>query len=462
MIEGIKLADEGAYDSVGCSLHNLKALNFVYGPNGSGKTTISRVIEGLGSYPSCNVDWRSGRKLEALVYNRDFVHQHFEQTTIKGVYTFGENVEAAGKIAGLKGEEAVIVGKLNGLKATLTGDDGKSGHKQGLEDLQQQFTDDLWSAKKSVAGLEAAFTGVNNSKKNFCARYLEEAKSNSASVKETVDLIRDAGIVYSSTLREATMLQLRDRHNLQELETAGVLSKVIIGQQDVDIAALIEKLGNSDWVQQGRSYFHKLTDQCPFCQQTTTEKFRESLERFFDQSYMDDLSKVELLLDDYITKSSSELADFNEILAVESDHLDREALKRDVAALQIVIDSNVSDIRRKRKEPSSSVSLASSTALVDAIRSEVLKANAAIQKNNDTIRDIASRRKELTAQIWRRLLENTKTAYSKYDTSAKSLERAIDSLEKRSPKRLRTFAPSSRKSMSLSSPSQALSPQLKK
>jgi ABC-type uncharacterized transport system ATPase subunit len=72
MIETIHLANEGAYDSTGTQLDGLKPLNFIFGSNGSGKTTISRVIEGSGSFPDCMITWAGGSPLEmALDIRRD-------------------------------------------------------------------------------------------------------------------------------------------------------------------------------------------------------------------------------------------------------------------------------------------------------------------------------------------------------------------------------------------------------
>lgn len=100
MIEGVHLANEGAYDAEGTRLHDLKLLNFVFGPNGSGKTTISRTIDAVETYPDCTVTWIAGHPLETRVYNSDFVKKHFDaESNIKGIYTFGENVEVAEKDA---------------------------------------------------------------------------------------------------------------------------------------------------------------------------------------------------------------------------------------------------------------------------------------------------------------------------------------------------------------------------
>ncbi len=185
MIDSINLANEGAYDATGTKLEGLKKLNFIFGSNGSGKTTISRVVEGTGTFPDCQIIWAGGSPLETRVYNKDFVEKHFDaESSIKGIYTFGENVEVAEKIKTLKVEADAIKAKLSGFRKNLIGEDGISGKKKERELLAAQLVEDVWIAKKKFADLDAAFTGLNNNKKNFCERYLTEASNNGARARD--------------------------------------------------------------------------------------------------------------------------------------------------------------------------------------------------------------------------------------------------------------------------------------
>lgn len=300
MIENIQLANEGAYDATGAKLEGLKRINFIFGPNGSGKTTISRVIEGSGRFPDCQITWTGGSALETRVYNKDFVEKHFDaESSIKGIYTFGENVEVAEKIKTLRGEADRIKETLFSLRKTLLGEDGSGGKKKERGALAAQFVEDVWSAKKKFDDLATAFTGFNNNKKNFCDRYLSEAPSNTAAIRDIAELREDAATVFSPTLAKEAILPKPDSSKISTLESDPILKKKIIGKADVDIAALIVKLGNSDWVKQGRQYYDQLEDQCPFCQQKTDAAFRQSLEDYFDQAYITDLAAVGKLLSDY-------------------------------------------------------------------------------------------------------------------------------------------------------------------
>jgi len=429
MIESIYLAKEGIYDADGTCLEHLKPLNFVFGPNGSGKTTISRVIDSAKTYPDCTVTWAAGNPLETRVYNRDFVRKHFDaESSIKGIYTFGENVEIAEEINSLNADADEIGGKLAGLKKTLRGEDGNGGKQKERDDLRNQLVEDIWTAKKNLDDLSDAFSGLNNSKKNFCTRYLSEAENNQAELRDVGALRGDAGTVFSSTLTEAAVLPQPDSSALVALETDGILAKKIIGEEDVDIAALIEKLGNSDWVQQGREYFDKLDDQCPFCQQKTDATFRRSLEDYFDESYLADLAAIDHLLEDYETKAKSLLDGYGVSAIVDSTFLDRNAFDKDLATFRLALENNIDQIRGKKKEPSAPATPKDTKPLFAAVDAHIVAANEKVSANNDTLHNLDARKKELSAQIWRRLLQDSKAIYDKYKKASGDLDTAINSL----------------------------------
>lgn len=430
MIESIHLKNEGAYDAVGTKLEGLKKLNFIFGSNGSGKTTISRVVEGTETFPDCQVTWAGGHPLETRVYNKDFVEKHFDaESSIKGIYTFGENVEVADKIKALKDEAEDINNSLSGLQRTLLGKDGNGGKKKERESLDAQLVDDVWNAKKKFNDLNAAFTGHNNSKNNFYTKYLTEASSNTAAIRDIAELRKEAATVFSGTLSTATILPKPDSSIMPTLERDPILKKNIIGKADVDIAALIEKLGNSDWVQQGRQYFDQLDDQCPFCQQKTDAAFSKSLEDYFDQSYIADLGAVGKLLADYTDAVTELLNVLSGTDIVDSPHLEREAYEKDVAALRLALEANIEHIEAKKKEPSAPVTLIDTVPTIATVTAHVDAANKKVTANNDIIDNLAARKKELASQIWKRLLEDTKPIYTKFKSERDNLDAAIFALE---------------------------------
>ena len=86
-------------------LDDMKRVCFVFGPNGSGKTTISRLIhDEAGNEDSSILEWGDGPHIKTYVYNRDFVSKNFK-AEIPGVFTMGsENIKAKKQISKLTEE----------------------------------------------------------------------------------------------------------------------------------------------------------------------------------------------------------------------------------------------------------------------------------------------------------------------------------------------------------------------
>ena len=91
MIESITISSLATYDTTPEQLNGLSKFNFLFGSNGTGKTTIGRVIADEAKFPTCKVTWKAGTKLQPFVYNHDFVERNFNQSPeLKGVFTLGE------------------------------------------------------------------------------------------------------------------------------------------------------------------------------------------------------------------------------------------------------------------------------------------------------------------------------------------------------------------------------------
>jgi wobble nucleotide-excising tRNase len=117
MIESITLKNVATFDVSGVQINDLKKINFIYGANGSGKTTISKFIDKQTDsiYTNCSLVWKNGLPIKALVYNRDFREKNFGKGSIDGVFTLGqankEDIEAIKKM-----EEELAEIKNDGIK----------------------------------------------------------------------------------------------------------------------------------------------------------------------------------------------------------------------------------------------------------------------------------------------------------------------------------------------------------
>ena len=436
MIEKIQIKNIATYDEQSPGeMSDLGKINFIYGSNGTGKTTISRVIADVDQYPGCSVTWRGGAPLETLVYNRDFVEKNFNQSAeLRGIFTLGEeDKEILEKIAAAKKELEEIKDFIDRLNNTLQGDEGNGGKVGELGQLEEDFTEQCWRAKQNYdQKFRKAFSGVHGSKKSFKERLLRESIDNQAVPASWGELERRAETVFGETPQLERPFTIPDWKGLIAHEDNPILKKKIIGKSDVDIAAMIDRLGNSDWVKQGRRYYDKNERVCPFCQQETNASLEKSLNEYFDEAFRIDSTAIEKLCEDYGADSERLCRDLRALLDAQSERLDTEKLRSQIALLESKTRNNLQRIEEKRREPSKSVELDSLSGILDTIEDILEAANAETQKHNKMVENIRTETTELSRQVWRHLLDHEiRERLTAYNKKKAELEKARDNLQKK-------------------------------
>ena len=112
-------------------------INFFYGKNGAGKSTIARTIR--GNLPG-SVEWQSDRPADSydvLVYDADFIRDNFENyDNLPGVFTIAEeNIAVQKQVKEKNDERKKLLEQHGACKGDL---DSKSAAKeQALADYQQ-------------------------------------------------------------------------------------------------------------------------------------------------------------------------------------------------------------------------------------------------------------------------------------------------------------------------------------
>ncbi|MBU4400329.1 MAG: AAA family ATPase, partial [Planctomycetes bacterium] len=433
MIQHISIANVASYGLPEQSLSNLAKINFVYGSNATGKTTISRVIADSEAHPECKVTWQGGTALEAMVYNRDFIEKNFNQTDeLKGIFTLGEKDKSTlDKIKAAKSDFDSITASIATLKSTLEGEDDNGGKIAELKQLETEFEKKCWELKlKHDARLQGAFAGLRNNKSNFKAELLEESTRNTSKSAPLADLENKAETVFGETPQTEPTLTVPSYEKLLDHEANSILKKKVIGKSDVDIAAMIQKLGNSDWVKQGRAFYDPEEQVCPFCQKPTDASLEESLNEYFDEAFEKDSAAIEKLYTNYKSDSERFQESLQKLLDSPSKRLDSEKLQAESDLLDSKIRINIQRIEEKQRESSKSIELDSLKNILEAVKTLLEAANTAIQEHNTMVTNLATERKKLRGQVWRYLLDHEiKSDLATYNSEKNGLGKAIANLE---------------------------------
>jgi wobble nucleotide-excising tRNase len=429
MIEELAVANVATYAPEGQRLPGLRRVNFVYGPNGSGKTTLSRLIADPTAAPDCRVIWNGGRPLEALVFNSDYVERTF-QPRMRGIFTLGsQEGELLNQIEQLRLRIGGLSSDRQQLQATLSGSDGTGGKEGERSTLKSDFVQRCWELKTAhEEDFSAAFEGLRNSKAKFCDRVIEEAAGNSVDLVDLETLMERAKTVYREGVTRLEPLGALEGDELLALGQDPVLGKRVIGREDIDLGALIRRLGNSDWVRHGLDYIGGAGEPCPMCQKPVDEKLLHDLRAFFDEAYAADIAAIDRVREGYRHHAEQVAARAADLLASGSEMIDQDRMRSMVGRLQSTLELNIRHLDRKRREPSLVVTMESLQEALTDIDLVLAQANAEIGEHNRLVENLTEEKVLLTRQIWRRLIEDNKGPITTYTAASSNLDRAVEGL----------------------------------
>lgn len=430
MIEQIHIKDVATFKDE--YLSDLKKVNFIYGSNGSGKTTISNVIKSVGEYKDCELSWNGGIPLSTLVYNKSFKDKNFGTAQIPGVFTLGSATKE--EIAAIEDKKK----KLENLKEKgIQNNKVIENQQKELELLSSQFKDDCWKniKLKHEKLFKDAFVGCLNSKERFCEKVKIEFNSNNQQLCTFDDLINRAKTLFDTTPEIIEHVSLPDIRFLIDVEENPIWEKKILGKADIEIAPLIQRLNLNDWVNQGRQYIMEDSDICPFCQKKTIDKkFKEQIEEYFNETFINDTNVVKNLSAQYISGLQLFLNELSSLLEQEkinkNTKLNIQSIDALYKSLNLMFSTNREILSAKEKEPSRSLKLESIKDLIEAIIKLIEETNNEIKRHNQLVANFQKAKNTLIADIWKFILNENADNINTFVRKEKGLTKGIEKLQK--------------------------------
>lgn len=443
MIKSITLKNIATYDSSnGVVIDNLKKINFIYGANGCGKTTLSNFLlePDNEKFNDCAKVWENDTRFKILVYNKKFRERNFGNGKLNGVFTLGQATKNEIEVIEKKNEKLKTI-KDDGTKKQET---LKTLNDKKL-DLENEFKENCWTKiyKKYEIEFKEAFVG-SLTKERFKDKLLQELSSNSATLLTLEQLKEKAKTIFGEVPQNIALLNTIIYDRILEIENDSIWKKIIVGKSDVDIAKLIQKLNINDWVNQGRTYIQQDDEICPFCQQQTiTEDFRSQLESFFDETYMNDIESLKKLKQEYDSLIQNLV---NELNIIETNQKSFKDTKLDVdkfsAYLKTLISQNTANnelLSNKTKEPSRTIELVSLKEQLDSISDLMTFTNTEIEKHNDIVANFNTEKRNLVSSIWKFIIEEYKADITTFNSQKSGLETGIQALQLQLDAKLKAY-----------------------
>lgn len=426
MIEKIIIKNNATFDEKGAEISAFKAVNFIYGANGSGKTTISRVVRTPNLYKDSSVDWKNNQVLKTFVYNSDFIDETLESSSeINGVFTMGEDAsDIYKKIKEENEKKQKNEDKLINLKKNLL----EKGEEK--EKIEKDFETICWDMKgKYENDFGMAFGGLLNSKKKFKDK-CESEFTNTSELLKYEELSEKAKQIFHSKIVEIQKNEHIVFEQLGELETNNIFKTKIIGKDDIDIADLIKKLNNSDWVRQGTDFLNISDKLCPFCQQELPVDLQQKLNDYFDENYKKQLYTIKKAHSEYEKYLNDKIEGIQKLIKESSSFLNNDKIEDLKGKIEVNYKANLLKLERKLKEPSLSIELDSVVTLFKEIEDEIKTCNEKIDKNNLIVNNLKNEKKNISNQIWKFIISCMEKKIKEYVKNLKNIQNAIKNFEK--------------------------------
>jgi wobble nucleotide-excising tRNase len=399
MIQSLKLKGIATYTGAdGVTLTDLKKVNFFFGSNGSGKTTIGRMIDNPVVPTDCEVNWENGNVLPTFVYNQDYVRKNIYESDLAGIFTVGADT--------VKREEAIAAKRVEINQTSALWEEAKAAltsRKAALRERTENFKNQCWEQRKRFEAehdLSEAFQGVRADKNRLFDR-LVESHGEAFGNYDVADLRKKGKTVYGEEKERYDLLNPISLERIEKLEQTDLLTKPVVGKEDVEIGALIRQLNIDDWVSKGVDHLQHSGDSCPFCQQDVSAiNLKAQLEAFFDDSY----DRAKKALQNHQARLKQEISrletQLDSIQTSGHPAIDNDVLIALIGSFKSQAENVLRAVAAKLDRPGKEISPDSLSPVLRDINALIAAANKKTAEHNAVIDNLSQQREQLAKQVW--------------------------------------------------------------
>ena len=409
--------DDATYKGTGAAIVPTY-INYFFGNNGTGKTTIAKAIE-TGS----GVTYAPGKAAAdylPLVYDQDFIDANMRSYhNLPGVFTMNE--------ANVKIQEQIDRKATEQKKAQKTSSDAfaeKDKKAKTRASLAKQLYKDCWDKTEE---LRTIFEATQEGKKGSKQKFAEEVKRHSPIQHDVEELKRMYDSVYSSTAtRYDRFSVVSDVTALDHIPGYEILSLAIVNTSNTPFADFLKEVGSTEWVRQGHADYHeKAGKKCPYCSRDLPQNFEEMLAASFDTQYQTNLQKLDAFLAAYRDAANALFVPLSRLPDEVYPVIDTKPYHDKLTAVKAVIAENIEKVKSKVAEPSKIVALDEVEPFLQELSDIIGGFNRLIDANNDIVSAGPKKKAECKKAVFEQIAYTLKDVLEAYARSESALDAEI-------------------------------------
>lgn len=416
------LLNDATYEDCGVSIQPT-LVNFFFGNNGTGKSTIAKTIQA-----GANVVWRTGKSsadYSVHVYDQDFINANLQSYhNLPGVFTVNEiNIEIQNQV------DAKLTERDTASAAHGSASEEKRKKESAKSQLFSIFQDECWDKTKSLRECFEATQVGKKRKQQFAEAILAVKNPKNHDLHK---LKRLYGAAYSADAKRYPEFNtIANASILDDLSGNQILQKPIVSTADTHFADFIKALNATAWVRQGHEQYHEESDgKCPYCQQQLPDTFEDDVKACFDAQYQDDIAALRDFYDTYKQEANDLYTPLQKVPQDLYYGIDVKPYNDKLAALKGTISSNLQKMTEKIAAPSLVTVLEETTTVLQELSDIIEGFNSLISENNAVIASKPKKQAECKTDVWELMAFTVKEEISRYRSSRVTLERELTDLGK--------------------------------
>ncbi len=380
-ITDIKI-DDASFAGTGTLIDELSLVNFFFGSNGTGKSTIADCLCDL-KYVNTSVD-DLYENYDVLLFNQRYIAETIKNyQNMAAVFTINSaDAAAQQKEDDLNAEKKSLQDEKTGIgksQRDLTGE---------YDNLDNTFDSDIWD---SLTTIKSDYQKAIGRSKRAFADGVRKVQNPQDTDLADLKRLHDSAFLESSTYKKFNAIS--NVRVLEDISGGEILEKEIKSKATSDYATKMKNLDNASWIKTGRdAYFgdgfvdeegHKL---CPYCHQIIDNTLENDIDEAFDREYQDDMAKLRAYVQLYKTTKQTLITSLDTLPPVIYPGVEIKDYNAKLNAFKLVVEANIRLLDEKLADPKKIVQLQGTEESLQELYDVIETFNKLIEKNN-TISD---------------------------------------------------------------------------